>query len=178
MYFLCEFISLWHSCGGILAHSFLQFIEVCTALFTAFQQVEVWTWLIATHWIFPLFQPFCVDLLLCLGSLSCFTMTHYFGPILSRCADGLTFNSRVFWCTEEFMVSSVTARCRGLVAAKNINKYQTRCVHLKITFGSADRPPSSKSTTVPFQDLQLGRAPPDMIDMTLTNQLRGTNIRS
>lgn len=47
--------------------------------------------------------------LLCLGSLSWCMMTQ-FGPVFSCQTDGLTFDTRIIWSNEEFMVISVTTR--------------------------------------------------------------------
>ena len=41
-----------------------------------------------------------------------------FQPSFSCQTDGLTFDSKILWYTEEFTVDSMTARCLGPVAAE------------------------------------------------------------
>lgn len=45
---------------------------------------------------------------------------NQFGPSFIYETDGLTFNSRIIWYAEEFMVESVTARSPEPVATKQI----------------------------------------------------------
>ncbi len=56
---------------------------------------------------------------MCLGSLSC-CMTRYWLSY-SCWTDVLTFDSRILWYTEEFMVDSMTVRCPGPVATSPIS---------------------------------------------------------
>jgi len=75
-------------------------------------------WTIATPWFFPfsdiLLYICCCDWDHCLDawqlqlSFSCWR-------------DGLTFDSRIFWYTEEFIVDTMTARCPGPVG---VDQYQ------------------------------------------------------
>ena len=103
-----------------------QFIEICghlsmhssrKVLSQHFNWVKSGLWLghHETSILF-FFSHSVVDLLVCLGSLSC--CTTQFWPSRSCWTDGITFNSRILWYAEEFVVNSMTAKCPGLVAAK------------------------------------------------------------
>lgn len=75
-------------------------IDICMSVCTTVYGVEVWTLTIFCHSE--------VDLLVCLGSLSC-CMTQ-FCPSLSYGTIGLTFVSRIFTYKVDFNVVSMTTR--------------------------------------------------------------------
>ena len=111
-------------CDPLFFPTLLQIIEVCsiglcTALLRSHHSILVslrsGLWLNHCNTlILFFFRHSVVDLLLCLGSLSCWWASFSF----SCRTDGLTFDSRILWYPEEFMVDSMTARCPGPVAAE------------------------------------------------------------
>ncbi len=113
--------------GPLFFTLLLQFIEVCghflyTALATAFESGWVWTLLYCNTLILLFFSRSVVDLLGCLGSLSC-CMTQFW-PNFSCRTDCVTFDSSILWYTEEFMVNSVTVRCPDPVTTKQAQNHQ------------------------------------------------------
>ena len=80
-----------------------------------FNQAEVWTLTGPLQSLDSfLFQTFCCRFAAVFGIVD-LLMTQ-FQPSFSCRTDGLTFDSRILWCTEEFMVDSITARCPGPLA--------------------------------------------------------------
>lgn len=73
-------------------------------------------WLGHRSTVILLFFLSVVDLLVCLGLLSC--CMAKFRSSFSRLRECLTFDSRLCWYIDEFMVDSMTARCPGRVIAK------------------------------------------------------------
>ena len=91
---------LWLGCRSSVGNpdSITSRTKLSTALSNHPNQVEVWTLTVS----FVLCHSV-VDLLLCLGSLSC-CMIH-FQSSFSCQTDGLTFDSRILCYTEEFVTS-------------------------------------------------------------------------
>ena len=82
-------------------------------------QVEVWTLTgPLQHLESFLFQTFCCRFAAVFGIIV-LLMSQY-QPSFSCRTDGLTFDSRILWYPEEFMVDSMTARCPGPVAVKQV----------------------------------------------------------
>ncbi len=88
-----------------------------------FSQDELWTMTgVLQNLDSFLFSRSVVDFLVCLGSLSCCITQSW--PSFSCQTDVLTFDSRILWYTEEFMVDSMTLRCPGPVATKQAPNHQ------------------------------------------------------
>lgn len=102
---------------------FPQFFVVCRISFiysspsTAFQSSGSldFGWVMATPWWIFFSNHSVVTLLSFLGSL--FWCMKKFQQNFSCQTDGFTFDSRILWYGEEFMVDSKSTRCPGPVAA-------------------------------------------------------------
>ncbi len=121
-------MSLSHHCGGIFAHSSVQncFSSATLEGFWAWKDClrschsisigyESGLWLGHSKTLILFFLSHSeVDLLVCLGSLSC-CITQV---CLRSQTDGRTFSFRIFWYNAQFMVPSIMASCVGPGAAK------------------------------------------------------------
>ena len=108
---------LWRNVCPPFFTMLLHFFKVCTSLLRSSHTVPIrlrsGLWLEhCNQLILFFFRHSVVDLLLCLGSLSC--CITQFQPRFSCSIDGLTCDSWIIWYTEV----SMTARCPGPVAAK------------------------------------------------------------
>jgi len=110
--------------GGILA----QFIEVWGHLFMHsslvphFSRVDVWT-LCNTLILFCFRRPV-VDLLVFSWSLSCCMHAEKLARSSFRCRTLKSFDSRILWYTEKFMVDSMTAKFSGSVVTKQAKNHK------------------------------------------------------
>lgn len=120
--------------GPVFFRTPLQFFEVYRHLFMH-SSIEGPTTAFHSSWGFWLdLDYFLVDLLVCLGSLSgCITQCWW--PSFRWQTDGLTFDSRIFWYTEECMVDSLTARTTGPVATKQTKTSPLYCGVWQLVWG-------------------------------------------
>ena len=85
----------------------------------------------SVSYIFDLISD--IDLLVCFRSFSCMTQGL---PSVNCETEALILASRLLWCTEEFIIHSMTARCTDPVTAKQPHIFLLECCWIFAKLGA------------------------------------------